>query len=59
MILSHILAMNNEQALEIVEVLNDNKMLLHAMLFKKTVFQKNTITGKFESHEKMMVMAIV
>lgn len=51
--------MNKEQALEIVEVLTDKKMLLHTMLFKKTVFQKNTITGKFESHEKMMVMAIV
>ncbi|MGB5370167.1 MAG: hypothetical protein WBN18_07035 [Flavobacteriaceae bacterium] len=39
MILAHILGMNNEQALEIVEVLTDKKMLLHAMLFKKPSFK--------------------
>ncbi len=56
MILVHILAKNNEQAHEIVEVLTDRKLLLHAMLFEKTVYQKNSITGKLESVEKVMVM---
>ena len=56
MILVHILAKNNEQALEIVEVLTDRKLLLHAMLFEKTVYQKNPATRKLEGLEQVMVM---
>ncbi|MGB5273401.1 MAG: hypothetical protein WBN39_05040, partial [Flavobacteriaceae bacterium] len=38
------------------EELTDRKLLLHAMLFEKTVYQKNSNTGKLESVEKVMVM---
>jgi uncharacterized protein involved in tolerance to divalent cations len=56
MILVHILAKNNEQAHEIVAELTDRKLLLHAMLFEKTVYQKNTTTRKLEGLEQVMVM---
>ncbi len=55
MVLIHIICHDREQALEIVDFLIDEKLVLDAMVSEKLLFKKLT-NGETESHDRILVM---
>jgi len=49
MILVHIITRKRAQALEIIDVLLENKLLFNAMLSRKKVFEKDDKTGELKN----------
>lgn len=56
MILAHIISKNKKQALKIIEILLEKKLLLHAALSKKTVFQYNKTHAKLEKQKHTLII---
>ena len=56
MILAHIIAKNKRQALQIISVLLEKKLLLHAAISKKTVYKFNQKTTKLEKQKQTLII---
>lgn len=56
MILAHIMANNKTQALEIIHLLMDKKLLLQAAISDKTIFQKKTGSGKLVNEKRTLII---
>ncbi len=56
MILTHIIAKNKKQALQIIGVLLEKKLLLHAAISKKTVFKFNEKAMKLEKQKQTLII---
>ena len=56
MILAHIITQDKEQAMEIINLLMDKKLLFHAIVSEKVVYQKNGCSGKLESGVQTLII---
>ena len=56
MILAHIIAKNKKQALQIISVLLEEKLLLHAAISKKTVYKFNEKAMKLEKQKQTLII---
>jgi uncharacterized protein involved in tolerance to divalent cations len=56
MILAHIMANNQEQAIDIIHLLMDKKLLLQAAISEKIIFQKKTGSGKLVSEKRILII---
>ncbi|GEM_PF-1188315 len=56
MILAHIIATDRIQALEIVNLLMDKKLLLQAAVSEKTIYQRKTKSGKLISESRTLII---
>ncbi len=56
MILAHIIAKDTVQALEIIHLLIDEKLLLQAAISEKTIFEKKTSDGKLISEKRTLII---
>lgn len=55
MILVQIITEKKEQALEIIDILLEKKLLFNAMLSRKKVFEKGTRTGKLNGKSQTLI----
>ncbi|MFD0798970.1 hypothetical protein ACFQZJ_15970 [Maribacter chungangensis] len=56
MILAHIMATDRVQALEIIDLLMDKKLLLQAAVSEKTIYQKKTEKGELVSEHRTLII---
>ena len=56
MVLVHIITQKREQALEIIDILLEKKLLYNAMLSRKKVFEKDSNTGKLNDKIEILVI---
>lgn len=56
MILAHIMAKNKAQALEIINLLMDENLLLQSAISEKTIFQKKTAAGELISEQRTLII---
>lgn len=56
MILAHIMANNEAQALKIIHLLMDKKLLLQAAISEKTIYQKKTGSGKLICEKRTLII---
>lgn len=56
MILVHIITEKKERALEIIDILLEKKLLFNAMLSRKKVFEKDSITGELKEKKQILVI---
>lgn len=56
MILAHIISKNKKQALKIIAILLEKKLLLHAAISKKTVYQYNKDQLRVEKQKHTLII---
>lgn len=56
MILAHIITKNKEQAVEIIEVLLERKLMLHAAVSEKTVYEKGESNCRLKSTKQTLII---
>lgn len=56
MILAHIIAKNKKQALQIIAILLEKKLLLHAAISKKTVCKNTESKMQFEKQKQTLII---
>ena len=56
MILAHIITNNKRQAMEIINLLMDKKLLLHAIVSEKMVYQKKEAGGALEASKQTLII---
>ena len=57
MVLVHILTPDKVQALNIIDILINKKLLLNAVISDKTIYKKNEKNGKLEGKSHTMIIA--
>ncbi|AZQ60122.1 divalent cation tolerance protein CutA [Maribacter sp. MJ134] len=56
MILAHIIAKDRNQALKIINLLMDQKLLLQAVVSEKTVYEKKNAQGQLVSSKQTLII---
>lgn len=56
MILAHIMAYDRDQALKIIHLLMDKKLLLQAAVSEKTIYHKKTAHGQLVSENRTLII---
>lgn len=56
MILTHIIAKNKKQALQIIKILMQKRLLLHAAISKKIVYRRQGKNGRLERQKQTIIV---
>ncbi|QCX02222.1 hypothetical protein FGM00_19645 [Aggregatimonas sangjinii] len=56
MIWAHIITKNKTEAVQIITILVSKKLLLNAAISKKTVYHRDSKTGKLERHKQKLII---
>ena len=56
MVLLHIITNNRDQAIEIIDSLSENKLMLHGVIIEKLTGRKKTKDGAYQDVEQILVI---